>query len=381
MELAQAIMALSPRFKTKVFTCTPLCTVTGTVDQFTISVAAVVAGRRDPILEIRVGQTIDGLGTSGFASVGTVISVNRVTRVVTMSSVNIDNFTSTPAVFGYSNTFTVPSDVYVLWASYCGAGTAGAGGYSGVGAGGGGGAASCTFEDVEIPVYPGQVIKITVGAPIAGGLVGAQAGVSSSAGSPTDPRTSILANDGLVDWAGTGNILSAIDYSSDAGLIVPIYMPTGRANLNGTGKAGIGTATVGGVGAMGAPEYGILGTAAGGLAGGVGGSAGVNASNGLSALQTRGKYYSSGGSGGGGAGPSSSSPGEGGSDLMHTDGYTTVGSGAGGNGGSSRYGKGGVATLTIGGDARGYGSGSAGGATGYVAGASAPGICILKWLR
>ncbi len=83
--------------------------------------------------------------------------------------------------FDASGSFTVPAGVYELFCTAA-AGGGGGGGQNGGGQGAGGGGGGGTYcEDVRIPVTPGDVLTITIGAGGAGGGVGA----NGANGTPT----------------------------------------------------------------------------------------------------------------------------------------------------------------------------------------------------
>ena len=351
--------ALKP--KQQVFKAVGPLKVTTTVGSPNVTVATVGAGERDPISEIKAGMDIS---TASIAFLGTprVLSVNTGTRVVTMNTNASFAVTSVQGMFGRSYLFTVPSGVYRILASWIGGGLGGSGGYTSAGAGGGGGGASSAFQDFLLPVEPGEVLTIQLAC---GGLAGAvNTAAPANGGSSTtlDTRSNIYTDQ---DADGFSYIASS-----------NLYLPTARPTLTLSQRSAPGTAADGGRGGDGGPAY----TQAGGPAGGTGGAASVNAANGAISVR-RGQYGWTGGAGGGGGGPSASAPGDGGTDMVHTDGITNAGSGLGGHGGSSAFGKGGWGgDASRARDAVGYGSGGGGGATGFGGGNGAPGWASLSWV-
>lgn len=362
------------RTKRKVFACTMPCYLSTTLGSPDVTIQAVAAGRRDPIYEIRKGTL---LTSSTAVFTGVVLSVNIATRTVTMSTNAITSQTNILGVFGYQNNFFVPAGVHLIYASWCGAGQSGAGGHASSGWCGGGGAASATFSRVPLRVYPGLQLEVVCGAPVLGGLVGASPLNNLFTGATQ--RTNIQDTSGNFDFS---NVYTKIPFDPEyvnAGYMWNglFYTPTGRPNLTSSSRAQPGGATSAGKGGDGAPEYGTtLGAAPVGGAGAVGTTPGQA---GGSSKQLRGEYCWSGGAGGGGGGPSLAA-GEGGSDLMHTDGDITTPQ-IGGNGGSCMFGKGGVYDSVNGvpGDGRGYGAGASGGGPNGVGGIGAPGCVILEW--
>jgi len=80
-------------------------------------------------------------------------------------------------LFESSGTFTVPADVYVLWLDACSGGGGGGGGFVGeTGGGGGGGGPAMGVRGATMPVTPGEIITLTIGAGGVGGAAGASGG-------------------------------------------------------------------------------------------------------------------------------------------------------------------------------------------------------------
>lgn len=131
-----------------------------------------------------------------------------------------------------SGTFTVPSDVGVIWLDGCGGGGGGGGGNSTPGGGGGGGGAALAVQNAgPLPVVPGSAMSITIGA---AGTAGAIDGDGSSGGS------TIIVLDGLTLTLRLGN------YGIKGGAV------------NGGGGGGISNATNGGTGGAGVGGAGVV---------------------------------------------------------------------------------------------------------------------------
>lgn len=349
--------ALKP--KQQVFKAVGPLKVTTTAGSPNVTVATVGAGERDPISEIKAGMDIS-TASIAFTSTARVLSVNTGTRVVTMNTNASFAVTSVQGMFGRSYLFTVPSGVYRILASWVGGGLGGSGGFTSAGAGGGAGGASSAFHDFLLPVEPGEVLTIQLGCGGLGGAVNTAAGTNG--GSGLDARSNIYTDQ---DADGFSYIASS-----------NLYLPTARPTFTLALRSTAGTGTVGGRGGDGGPMYALDG----GPAGGAGAAASANAAHGGHSLR-RGQYGWTGGGGGGGGGPSASAPGDGGTDMLHTDGPIVAGSGLGGHGGSSAFGKGGWGgDAARGGDAKGYGAGGGGGATGFGGGNGAPGWASLSWV-
>ncbi|WP_050010707.1 phage tail protein [Herbaspirillum sp. B65] len=204
------------------------------------------------------------------------------------------------AVFTSSGTFTVPDDVTALRVSAGGGGGGGGGaggayngggsGYAASGGGGGGGAASYLI-DVLVPVTPGQVLNVVIGAGGAGGVHGGLDLDGQRGGKGGDTS---LTGDGvnIVSTGGPGG--DGTRYAG--GAYVTLVGGAGFGNGGTPGTAGNATPgngySMGGIGGNGGNSP--WGTGGGGgvsqsstLAGGINGAAGIG--------------YASGGGGGGGS--------------------------------------------------------------------------------
>jgi hypothetical protein len=242
------------------------------------------------------------------------------TRINTLKSLT---FTS-------SGLFQVPPDVYSITVDGCSGGSGGGGGYNGSGGGGGGGGCcSIPYSNVLLPVVPGEILTITIGALGTGGAVGnigVVGGISKIVGQfgTFFMRPGSSGNPGLVGAGGSAGTFP----NASAGAYNPSYsglggypsdrwreygLTTGKSggavNVNGTNSqvfsyngngyligGGTGNATGGGGGIGGQHIY--CGDCFGGF-GGAGGVAGENATG----------YGGGGGGGGGNAAGGNGSPG------------------------------------------------------------------------
>lgn len=361
MSVRADIKAFAPRLKTQHFFGVGPLQVSSTAGSPTITVAA-PDGARDPINEIRIGMNLQSVSVI-FSGGPTVTSINVGARTVTFSANAGFTVANTQAMFGRTYTFTVPSGVYKIYASFTGGGLGGSGGFTSAGGGGGGGGASSSFLNFELLVEPGEILSMQLGCGGLGGAVNTQAVGHGGSSTLLDTRTNIYTDQ---DADGYSYIASS-----------RLYVPTARPSLTASLRSAAGTSTTGGRGGDGGPMY----STSGGPAGGAGAAASANAGAGAHSLR-RGEWGWTGGAGGGGAGPTSSIPGDGGTDMVHTDAPGTAEDGGGGYGGSSSLGKGGWGGTTAtprGSDAKGYGSGGGGGKTGGGGGHGAPGMVSLSW--
>lgn len=262
-----------------------------------------------------------------------------------------------------TNTFTVPADVYFISAVCIGGGGGGGDGTSTTPTNGGGGGGLAWISN--LPVTPGEVLTVTVGAGGLGGAATGTAGLSRIARGATN----------LVTANGGTNATNATNATATAG-------GTFTFDASVIGSAGIGTG--GGVGGTGGNSTGT-----GNYSGGGGGAAGYSGNggaggNGVTASAADGASGSGGGGGGGEAsdGTSNSSAGGGGGTNVDGEGPdgtggtgNTFSAGSGGSGGDTGQpgGTGGTAAGGL------YGAGGGGSRGGGIPGNGAQGAVRIIW--
>jgi hypothetical protein len=322
-----------------------------------------------------VGDTITIPG----ASLGLTTPTNNLT--ITVGSdwfgqvVNPTTVTGTGMVSSGTGTanWTCPDGVYRV-SVVCVAG--GGGGGSGAGATGGGGGALAYNKD--IPVIPGTVYPIVVGAGGAATIDGGQ--------SYWDDGTLVKGNGGssgtnfLLSGPTQGQLLAG--FGSYGGQ--PQFGQASPAQQGGGGGAG-GYLSIGGGqdGSGGNGGSGAVGIGSGGAGGGSGftayngGGGGASSGGGAGILDSNGVYLNNSiGNGGGGGGVGLlgiSNIGIGGSLLPGSSGTILGQSGQGGSGGAA----GGAASATVGGAGGAYGGGGGGGST--TGGAGGAGAARVIW--
>lgn len=233
-----------------------------------------------------------------------------------------------------ATSFTVPSSVYIVYASYCSGGGGGSGGgtVANVGGGGGGGAGIC-YKRVPLYVAPGTILALNYTASPAGpaaatgGLSGFHTNISLTSGTlKFVPPTAWPGGGGLTATATGGN-------GGQSGCANDNNLSCGTGVAQGGIAGGAGGATTGSNGlatAAGGDQYLILGTSGGG-GGGTSTGGGSRCLSGTVPTISGGAGNAT--DGGGGAGGCSGMGGIGGTGGTQNSANCTAGTFAAGGGG------------------------------------------------
>lgn len=343
---AWAQMAYAPHLPTAVeFTGGPVATLgsltggSGYVDG-TYTNVALTGGSCSGVtgnITVSGGAVTSVVLTNGGAAITASGAVGCLTTdILTASTASIgggagSGFSIPVATIG-SFSWTVPSQVSLVFLDGAAGGGGGGAGQATSGAGGGGGGGGEALLNFPASVTPGNAIIITIPSGGTGGIVGGAA-------------------------AGNGGSLTL------SGIVTGMRNPA----LVGGNAGNAGAAGTGGTGGTG-------GTAnSGGTAGGAAGVGGTAA--------TQRDPIHCGGTGGGGGGNTAGNPANGGAGLYFTPGGSFTGNGNGGGGGASCWGQGGVGgNATPGGTPTiGHGGGGGGGAVNTAGAAGSPGWFRIRY--